>query len=391
MSKKLSIIGFTLLFILTGCQQQSETPAAKIPAVAIDVAPVLVEEVQPWHTYTTRLEAPERVTLMPRVSGVVEKIAFTEGQQVAQGEVLFQIDPRPFQAEVSRLQAQIFRAQAALEQAQNREKRALNLGQSSAISEEQIENRSSDTKQRQAELLALQAQLDAAQLNLDFTTVRSPINGLISRAEITKGNNVTADESVLSTIISDNNMYAYFNIDERTWNADYHNVSAADHLPVVLELAGNNELSFQGELDFVDPAVNPSTGTLRVRATFNDHNGELRAGSFARIRLPSSTISSTILVPDRAIGTDLKNRFVLTVSADNQLEYRQVETGERYGQFRAVTQGLNRNDIIAVNGPAKVGPGMVITPRPVELDTTNVTLTTDDYLRQQALVTAQTK
>lgn len=353
---------------------ENEAAAPAPVATAIDVAKVAVENVQAWHTYTTRLESPEVVTLMPRVSGIVEQVAFTEGQSVSEGDLLFQIDPRPFQAQVARLKAQIKSAEAALEQAIKSEKRAVNLGKTSAIAVEQIETRVANTKQRRADLLALHAELEAAQLNLSFTRITSPIDGLISRAEITKGNNVNANQSVLTNIISTEQMYAYFNIDERTWNGQFHDVTAQDQLPVILELTGNNDQKYGGYVDFIDNTVNPSTGTLRVRATFNTHDNSLRAGSFARLKLAANDSQVKVLVPERAIGTDLKNQFVLTVTPDNVLEYRQVKVGARFGKFRAIDSGLKANDVIAVNGPAKVGPGMTISPRNVTLDLSKVAL-----------------
>ncbi|MFD2166098.1 efflux RND transporter periplasmic adaptor subunit [Thalassotalea euphylliae] len=378
MKYKFSVLSVLTAIILSGCNPQSEQQSIAPPPTAIDVASVAYEAVQRWHTYTTRLESPEVVTLMPRVSGVIHNISFNEGQQVNKGDVLFQIDPRPFQAEVARLKAEITSAEAALEQAQSKEQRAVNLGKRSAISEEQMESRVADTKQRQADLLALRAQLDAAKLDLTFTEVKSPIDGVISRADITRGNNVTANKSVLTTIIANEEMYAYFNIDERTWNSEFSEVTSNTPLPVTLSLTGNKQVKHHGFVDFVDNTINPSTGTLRVRASFSNEDAALKPGAFARLQLASSDISNKILIPDRAIGTDLKNRFVLTVSNDNVLEYKLVEVGERHGNFRVINKGLTLDDQIAVNGPAKVGPGMPVTPRRVTLDLSAVKLTIDE-------------
>lgn len=374
MKKPLLLASLITSILLSACSEPEITASQQAPSVAIDVSNVAYEEVQSWHTYTTRLEAPEVVTLTPRVSGTIQNVSFVEGQMVKAGDVLFQIDPRPFQAEVSRLKAQISSAETALEQAQKREVRALNLGRSSAISEEQIEDRTSITKQRLAQLTSLKAELEAAQLNLDFTSVKAPIDGLISRAEITQGNTINANQSVLTTIVSTDKMYAYFNIDERTWNSEFQNITATDRLPVSLELTGDNRNDYLGYVDFIDNTVNPSTGTLRVRAQFDTSDMPLRAGSFARLLIASTDSKQQVLIPERAIGTDLKNQFVLTVNDNNTLEYRQVTVGDRFGKFRAINKGLTQNDKIAVNGPAKVGPGMTITPRVVSLDLSSVEL-----------------
>lgn len=371
--------------VLAGCRPHAEQSNITPPATAIDVAPVAYEAVQRWHTYTTRLESPEIVTLMPRVSGVITQISFQEGQKVNQGDLLFKIDPRPFKAEVERLEAEIISAQAALTQAKSKEKRALNLGKSSAIAEEQIEERVAETKKSNANLLALKAQLAAAKLDLAFTEVKSPIDGMISRADITRGNNVTANQSVLTRIIANDKMYAYFNIDERTWHNEFNHVTSSTPLPVSLRLTGDIQNQHFGYIDFVDNTINPSTGTLRVRANFESTDGKLKPGAFARLQIASSDIKSKILVPDRAIGTDLKNRFVLTVNEDNVLEYKLVEVGERHGNFRVIESGLSLKDVIAVNGPAKVGPGMPVTPRQVSLDLSALTLTTDSFKANDTL------
>lgn len=361
---------------LMGCDKESPKQVGQQKLQPIDVAEVLVEPVQSWHTYTTRLESPEMVALMPRVSGVIEHIAFKEGDQVKKGDLLFQLDDRPFAAVVANYEAQIVSAKAARDQARNEAKRATLLSKKRAISTEQAESRISILQQREAQLAALQAQLASAQLDLEFTCVRSPIDGVISRANITKGNNVQAGQSVLTSIVSDNAMYAYFDVDERTWNRSFEGVTATSKQQVVMQKIGSDAFAFNGYVNFIDNQINPATGTLRVRAVFDKTNNPgLRAGSFARIKLAANAITEQVIVPARAIGTDLKNRFVLTVGANNILEYKTVEVGERYGSLRAVTSGLKKGDIIAVNGPARVGPGMPIAPNTVTIDTTGVAFT----------------
>lgn len=358
--------------ILTGCTEEKITQVPQRQAQPIDVAEVLVKPVQNWHTYTTRLESPENVALMPRVSGVIDRIAFNEGDEVSQGDLLFKLDDRPFAAAVANLEAQIVSAKAALDQAQNEAMRAVRLLERKAMSTEQAESRTSVLQQKEAQLTALKAQLTAAQLDLQFTSVRSPINGVISRANITRGNNVLAGQSVLTSIVSNKAMYAYFDVDERTWNTSFTDVTATSRQQVVMQKVGSQEFAYSGYINFIDNQINPATGTLRVRAIFEKTSHQLRAGSFARIKLAANSITEQVIVPDRAIGTDLKNRFVLTVGENNVLEYKHVEVGERYGNLRAVTSGLKQGDVIAVNGPARVGPGMPVTPNTVTIDSTGV-------------------
>ena len=360
---------------LAGCADESAPNAQQQQLQPIDVAQVLIKPVQSWHTYTTRLESPQEVALMPRVSGVIDSIEFKEGDVVKQGDVLFQLDERPFAAVVASLEAQIHSAEAALEQAKSEDKRAVRLLERKAISTEQAQARTSTLRQREAQLAALQAQLTSAKLDLEFTSVVSPIDGVISRANITKGNNVLAGQSVLTSIVSNKAMYAYFDVDERTWNSAFNDVTAQSRQTVVMQKVGQKEFAYQGYINFIDNQINSATGTLRVRAVFEQDNNQLRAGSFARVKLAANEVSEKVIIPERAIGTDLKNRFVLTVGENNVLEYKLIEVGERYGALRAVTAGLNEGDIIAVNGPARVGPGMPISPNTVTIDTSGVAFT----------------
>jgi len=377
MKKHLIAAAFAGAFLtLAGCADESTPPSAQAQFLQpIDVANVLVKPVQSWHTYTTRLESPQEVALMPRVSGVIEAITFNEGDLVKKGDVLFKLDDRPFAAVVASLKAQVNSAQAALEQAKSEAKRAERLTERKAISTEQAESRTSVLRQREAQLAALQAQLTSAELDLEFTAIVSPIDGVISRANITKGNNIIAGQSVLTSIVSNEKMYAYFDVDERTWNSDFSNVTSKSRQAVVMQKVGERDFAYKGYINFIDNQINSSTGTLRVRAVFDQDNSQLRAGSFARIKLAANSVTEQIIVPDRAIGTDLKNRFVLTVGENNVLQYKLVTVGERYGSLRAITSGLSEGDVIAVNGPARVGPGMPVAPNKVTIDSSDVAFT----------------
>jgi multidrug efflux system membrane fusion protein len=376
MNKKIIIAAIiTISLVITGCTQEPIKNKAQQPLQPIDVAQVLVKPVQNWYIYTSRLESPQEVALMPRVSGVIEQITFNEGDEVKEGDLLFQLDDRPFAAVVASLEAQVLSAKAALSQAKSEEKRAIRLTERKAISTEQAESRTSTLLQRKAQLAALQAQLTSAELDLEFTAIRSPINGVISRANITRGNNVAAGQSVLTSIISNRAMYAYFDIDERTWNNAFSHVTAASKQQVMMQKVGQTSFPYEGHINFIDNQINPTTGTLRVRAIFKETEDQLRAGSFARIKLAANAIKNQIIIPDRAVGTDLKNRFVLTVGENNILEYKLVELGERYGNLRAITSGLQQGDVIAVNGPARVGPGMPIAPNNVTIDASGIAFT----------------
>jgi multidrug efflux system membrane fusion protein len=178
-------------------------------------------------------------------------------------------------------------------------------------------------------------------------------------------------------------MYAYFDVDERTWNSSFANVTAGSKQQVIMQTVGQkvekNNFYYKGYINFIDNQINLATGTLRIRATFNETSNQLRAGSFARIKLAENAVTEEVIVPDRAIGTDLKNRFVLTVGENNVLQYKLVKLGDRYGSLRAIISGLQKGDVIAVNGPARVGPGMQIVPTIVTIESTGVAFTLSSF------------
>jgi multidrug efflux system membrane fusion protein len=379
------------LAYLSGCtelQAQDEKPAAIAFKQPIDVAQVKSYPVQSWFTYTSRLEAVETVRLRPRVSGVVKSLNFIEGQRVNAGDTLFTLDRRHFEAKVSELVAQLASANAALIQAENESKRAERLSSRDSIAQEELESRRSVLAQRQADVLATQAKLDAAQLDLNFTEVKAPIDGIVSRAQITTGNTVKAGQSELTYIVSDAHLYAYFDINERTWQREFSELKGDKKTRVLMQLTGQNGYAHQGAIDFIDNTINAQTGTLRVRAVFDADHG-LKPGAFARIRLASNQVKSQILIPEKSIGTDLKNRFVLVTDENDILQYRLISLGERYGSLRAIISGLSVGDKIAVNGPARVGPGMPIKPKMVEIDTQGELLVLDTKLHTLPMVTMQ--
>lgn len=359
-----------LALVLSGCGQSNAQQGQQPPPLTIDVANVQLEEVQSWHTFTTRLEAPERVVLKPRVSGQLKSMAFKEGERVEKGQLLFSIDPRPFATQVESLKAQLVSAEAALSQAQGEAERAQRLVAKNAMSTEQADQRDATLRRAIANKNAIAAQLEKAQLDLEFSQVTAPISGVISRADVTQGNYVSAGDTALTTIVSDDLVYAYFDVDERTWSKQFAGMNADTGMMVQLQRI-NSQQPIAGKVDFIDNEINPTTGTLRVRAVFDAQAHNLKPGAFARISMAAQTPKTLAIVPERAIGTDLKNRFVLTVDENNTLQYRLVELGERYGAYRAIKSGLVRGDRIAVNGPARVGPGMPITPNKVAFNFEN--------------------
>src|SRR6204780_985015 len=360
--------------LLSGC---GHSLAANKPAVAptpqVTVAQVIAKPLHQWIELTGTLQAVDRVQVRPRVSGYVDAVRFVEGARVAKGAVLFQIDPRPFALEVDRLNAELDRAQSKLDYATAGRERAERLFAQNAIAREEYEQLTSAATEAAADVGSIHAQLNAARLNLEFTQVRSPIDGHVSRALITAGNLVSSAD-VLTTVVSDDPIYAYFDTDEATYlkfaklavdnahgRGDYANA-------VFLGLVGEQGYPHEGKLDFLDNQVDSHSGTIRARAVFENSDGNFTPGLFARIKLVGGTPRETILIDERAVGTDLGKKFVLALKKDNSLEYRLVELGQSVEGLRVVRTGLAANDVIVVNGLQHVAPGIQVQAKHVPME-----------------------
>jgi multidrug efflux system membrane fusion protein len=352
------LISFILPFALVGCAVgEAGNPPPAPPAPQVTTAEVAVHELHASADFTGRLEAVESVTVRPRVGGFVESVHFAEGGRVEQGALLYQIDPRPFKAEVDRLKAERERAVAQLGLAQSYRDRAQRLLAQKATSQEEFERNAADAAVATAQLASISAALERAELDLSFTRVTAPIAGHVSRAIVTAGNLVDA-QTVLTTLVSDDSVYAYFDVDEHTYLQHVRQADATGASVVHVGLI--NELGFPhaARLDFVDNQVDPSHGTIRARAVLDNRDGEFTPGLFARMQLVSPTRYSAALVDDRAVGTDLGRRFVFVVDEQGVVQYRPIETGRLVDGLRVVTNGLAAGDVIIVNGVQRVRPGV---------------------------------
>ncbi|WP_218354071.1 efflux RND transporter periplasmic adaptor subunit [Alteromonas lipotrueiana] len=370
--KRLSllIIGLSLV---TACSQDKVTEQAgpSAPAgVPVDVAPVVAQRITEWDSFTGRLEAPQQVSLRPRVSGYIDYVAFEEGEYVEQGDTLFLIDNRQFKAEVERLEAQLRSARSQLRLATQDKTRAQSLRQSQSVSQEVLDTRTSGVEQAQAQVAQTEAALELARLNRGFARVDAPISGRVSRANITKGNYVTAGQSVLTSIVSTQKLYAYFDIDETTW-LNYQQQKSSEAVaaqPVAMRLANESDYKHWGKINFVDNQVNNDTGTLRVRAVFENEDNSLIPGLFAHLKLAGAKPIDGILVAEKAIGTDLNNKYVMVVNKDNKVEYRAVTMGDKVsGSLRIIKSGLKAQDTIVVNGLQRVRPGATVKPNQISM------------------------
>jgi multidrug efflux system membrane fusion protein len=335
----------------------ADTPPPAPPAPEVTTAEVAVRELNDWADFTGRLEATESVEIRARVGGFVESVHFSEGGRVAAGDLLYQIDPRPFKAAVARLRAERDRALAQLKLAESYRERAERLLARNATSQEEAEQLAADATVAAAQLESIGAALEAAELDLSFTRVTAPIAGRVSRAIVTAGNLVDASV-VLTTVVSDEAVYAYFDVDEHTYLEHVRHPHGAAHGVVHVGLINEEGYPHSARLDFVDNQVDPQHGTIRARAVLDNRAGTFTPGLFARMKLVSPSRYSAALVDDRAIGTDLGKRFVFVVDEQGVVQYRPVETGRLVDGLRIVENGLAAGDVVIVNGLQRVRPGV---------------------------------
>lgn len=355
--------------VLFTAQGQSTAEPAPPPPPGVTVATVELKPMQSWDEFTGRLEAVESVDVRPRVSGYVESVHFDEGAVVAAGDLLFQIDPRPFKAEADRLKAELNRAEAQLELARSNHARGIRLFEQKATSREQLESLAAAESTQLAELAAVEAALESARLNLEFTRIESPIDGRVSRARITAGNLVDSN-SWLTSVVSGDPIHVHFDTDEQTFlrYAGLAHDAGTDAVRVQVGLINEEGYPHEARLDFIDNHVDPASGTIRARAILDNPDGRFTPGLFARVRLVGNETSEVAMIDDRAIGTDLDRKYVLVVDENNVAEYRGVRIGRFVDGLRVVTDGLAEGDVVVVNGLQRVRPGTPVTPTEVDMD-----------------------
>ncbi|WP_262690217.1 efflux RND transporter periplasmic adaptor subunit [Kordiimonas aestuarii] len=343
-----------------------EAPQASAPATPeVVVSTIEPEALRQWSEFSGRLTAVDYVEIRPRVGGTIHEVAFEDGDYVNKGDLLFVIDPRPFEAAVARAEAQLASARSQLVLSEAELKRAAELVESSFVSKSAYDKRKNDFDVAQATLTSAEAELTTAKLNLDYAHVTAPVSGVVSRAEITEGNVIEAGVSapVLTTIVSNDKLYAEFNVDERTYVNAKRQGSKGGKMPVIMSLAGDASVSYEGELYSFDNKLDLRSGTIRARAVFENTDGALTPGMFAEIRLGSPTKEDVLVVSDKAIGTDQDKKFVYTVNDDNVVEYREVKLGRAVSGGRVVLTGLQPGDRVIINGLQRVRPNVTVAAR----------------------------
>ncbi len=363
-----------------GCARAPAAPGAK--TVEVVVTHPITAEVTDYEDFTGRLDAVNSVDVRARVSGYVNEVPFKEGDLVKKGDLLFQIDQRPYKAALDAAAAQEVANAAQVVVAETNVKlakitldRAMRAGDAATRLEVDQDRAQAQATQANLELAkanlgVARANLENARLNFDWTTVRSPIDGRISRRNVDPGNLIRADDTILTTVVTVDPVYTYFDVDERTYLDIVAGIGGEEsswlstmRFPVLMRLANEEEFTRPGLINFLDNRLNANTGTVRMRAEFPNARGFLKPGLFVRVRLPLSRPYKTIVVSDEAILSDQGRKYVYVVAADSKVKYRAVTVGQAIGGLRVVKQGLSEGDRVIVSGMQRVRPDTVVQTR----------------------------
>lgn len=369
-----------LLLSAVGCEK--EQPQAKPHLPAVDVAIPVAKPVAGYEDFIGRTDAVSKVDIRARVSGYLVKVAFTDGDHVKKGQLLYEIDPRPFQAELDQALGTVERLEAEKKLLAIQVDRYTKLAAKGASSQQDLDEYIAKQAENVGAIKAAKANVEKAELNLDFTKITAPIDGKIGRTLITVGNLVNADATLLTTLMSIDPMYAYFSVEEpmlleirKSIRDGIYKEQTNQRVPVRMGLADDTEKTFplKGWLDFANNTVDPQTGTIEVRGVFENpyHEPEkpalLMPGYFVRVRLEDSRPQETLLITDRAIGTDQGDKFVYVVDDANKVVYHRVTLGQLFGGLRAIETGLKPGERVVVNGLQRIRPGLEVKPNVVEM------------------------
>jgi len=366
------IVALTLVLASCRSEQAGSEQAAPLPEVS--VAQVLSKPVQQWDEYTGRVRSIDTVELRARVSGYVERVAYKEGQDVKQGDLMFLIDQRPYRTALANAQAQLNRARAAEELAAIRDENARMLMETNAISREESDTRRSTLAQTTADIDAAEAVVVNAKLQLGFTEVRAPVDGKTSRALVTVGNLAVADETVLTTVVSQDPIYVYFDVDENSYlrygEQERDGGSGSTGTEIRVGLANEDGYRHLGTIDFFDNQVDPAVGTIRVRAVLPNADRIFTPGLFVRVQFVSGRKEHALLIDDKAVMTDQDRKYVYVVGKDNKVHRKYVVPGRMAEGLRVIQSGLAPDDKVVVAGQQKIRfPGMLVKPDEISMAT----------------------
>jgi RND family efflux transporter MFP subunit len=371
-----------LSLVLTGCDKimpsqgaggppQGQMPPPKPPEVKVSL-PVQAQ-VTDFEDFTGRTMAKPTTDIRPRVTGYLQKMFFKDGADVKEGDELFEIDPRPYQAEVDRAQSNLLQSEAHLSRLNADLQRANLMLPNHTISREQYDQVVGDQAEADAAIGVAKASLDLAKLNLSYTKIAAPISGRVSRTVYDEGNLVRADETVLTTIVALNPIYATFGVDERLLKKVHDYVDKGmlktnqkGQIPVLMGLTNEDGFPHAGIVNFVDNHLDTGTGTLQVRGAFENDNRVILPGLFAKIRLPLGEPYQALTIPEQALGSDQDKKFIYVVGDQNKIEYRPIEIGRLQGTQRVILKGISEGERVVVSGLQRVRPGVVVDPKMID-------------------------
>lgn len=357
---------------LHGCSR-SEAQGGPPMAPPVSAAPAVARDVPLYDEFSGRLEAVETVELRSQVAGTLQRVHFRDGQEVRRGELMFSIDPRPFMAELARLEAQLVAARNAAALSDSELARTRKLLEQKAVSQQEADQAEAAARNAASAVRAAEAGVAAAKLNVEYTQIRAPIAGLASRANVTAGNLVGAGDPVLTSIVAQNKVHAWFDVSEQAWLRVRSQFKANATPKVEMALADERGFPHTGRVDFVDNRLNPATGAIRVRAVFDNADRRFVPGLYARVRLAGGTATQAVLTPERAIGTDQTKRYVFVVGPDKTAQFREVQLGALAGNgMRVITGGLKAGELVVVNGLQRVRPGAPLNAQVLAVDAQGV-------------------
>lgn len=357
---------------LHGCGR-SEAQGGPPMAPPVSAAPAVARDVPLYDEFSGRLEAVETVELRSQVAGTLQRVHFRDGQEVQRGALMFSIDPRPFQAELARLEAQLVAARNAAALADTEVARTRKLLEQKAVSQQEADQAEAAARNAASAVRAAEAGVAAAKLNVEYTQIRAPISGLASRANVTAGNLVGAGDPVLTSIVAQNKVHAWFDVSEQAWLRVRSQFKGNAAPKVQMALADERGFPHTGSVDFVDNRLNPATGAIRVRAVFDNPDRRFVPGLYARVRLSGGTATQAVLTPERAIGTDQTKRYVFVVGPDKTAQFREVQLGAQAGNgMRVITGGLKAGELVVVNGLQRVRPGAPLNAQVLAVDAQGV-------------------
>jgi RND family efflux transporter MFP subunit len=365
----------SIAFTFLGCDRSDNrnSPGAAPAAIPeVTVSKALSKEITDYFEFPGQTAAVGDVEIRARVTGYLIKVNFKDGQNVTQGQLLYEIDPRPYEAALERAKGELVRLQALAEKAKADLARSKRLRPSGAVSEDEYELHIANLKVQTASIQSAEAAVRDAELNLEFTKITSPIDGRISRTRVTEGNLIQVgggEGSLLTTVVTTKPIYAYFDVDEQAF-LEYENTTGSlspdekHSKPIPVEIGLMKETGFphKGVLDFADNKLNRNTGTLRVRGVFENTDERLTPGLFVHVRIPFGVPHNALLVSERAVGTDQEQKYLLVVNKDNTVEYRRVKVGALCDGMQVIESGLTPDDLVVVNGLQRARPGAKVQP-----------------------------